>query len=148
MLFSSHRIIHKKKLTPGAKRALDKHANDIWLKYYAIFNENNKKERKAFFSDQIIQFLWPKFYQKNEAQIIEYLQKFKETSMNPIKKQMFYKDVIDMEVATGCQIIPVSLKGKIWLKFETSLSVAFRSVLMCNFGHCNFNKKKQTFRIE
>ena len=95
MLLSSHRIIHKKKLKAGAKRALDKHANDIWLQYYAIFNENNKKERKAFFSDQIIQFLWPKFYDKNEAQVTDYLKRFKESDMNPIKKQMFFKDILD-----------------------------------------------------
>ena len=87
MIFGSHRITHKKRLIPEAKDLMGEYAKAILSEYYEIFNENSKSQRVAFFSDNIVQFLWSKFSQREGDRISH----MKES--DPIKRQALFKEI-------------------------------------------------------
>ena len=45
MMISSHRITRKKKLIPHARRFMGRLANEIWMNYFEVFNENSQRQR-------------------------------------------------------------------------------------------------------
>ena len=49
MICNSHSIIRHQRLKPEAKTLMGRQAGVIVTSYYQVFNENNKRSRKAFF---------------------------------------------------------------------------------------------------
>ena len=54
MMVNSHRITCKKQLVPAVRRLMGKDAEEIWLNYFEVFNENSEKQRHCFFSTPLI----------------------------------------------------------------------------------------------
>ena len=108
MIFSSHRITHKKRLIPEAKDLMGEYAKEIRSEYYEIFNENSKSQRVAFFSDNIVQFLWSKFSQREGDRISPM------SESDPIKRQVLFKEIQEMEDITNFEILPVQHSNMLW----------------------------------
>lgn len=75
MIISSHRITRRKQLVPQALALMGRYSQDIWNKYYEIFNENCHRDRLTFFSDPLIQFLWEKLRASNKGLLTQQLSK-------------------------------------------------------------------------
>ena len=65
---------------------MGRHASAIWLNYFEVFNENSFKQRKAFFSDPIIQFLWSRFIKNIATKFTEYLMQISGKDMDESKR--------------------------------------------------------------
>jgi len=104
MIIYSHRITRKKQLIPHARSLMGKHATTIWRDFFEVFNENGHKERKDFFSNNLIQFLWSKFRTGARQEFFELICKVQTTSDDPGKKYML--EIVRMERQTGCEILP------------------------------------------
>ena len=66
---------------------MGKYASDVWLNYFEVFNENSSNQRRAFFSDPLIQYLWSKFRANYRLQLEQYISKIRNSDMDESKKQ-------------------------------------------------------------
>ena len=110
MIFSSHRITRQKRLIPEAKALMGDYHKEILSSYYEIFNENSKSQRINFFKDPLVQFLWSSFSEKHADSILP------EADTDPEKRQVFMKEIMDMEKITDFQILPVQQSRTIWFE--------------------------------
>lgn len=86
---------------------MGRYASIVWRDYFVIFNENSFNERKNFFNDSIIRFLWQKFLN----QVPEVVQDCVLTLVEDIecsKLKMIIHNIRSMESLTGLQIIPTT----------------------------------------
>jgi len=65
---------------------MGKHASEVWLNYFEVFNENSSNQRRSFFSDPIIQYLWSNFRANYGFQLEQYLYKIRASDMDEVKK--------------------------------------------------------------
>ena len=77
LLIDSHRIYIKKQLVPICQETMGPHVNDIWIPFFRVFNECNRRHRKIFFSDPLVQFLWAIFRVDCSEQILAHLARVK-----------------------------------------------------------------------
>lgn len=61
LLIDSHRITVNKQIVPNCVQMMEAHIDDIWVPFFSVFNECNRRNMWLFFSDPLIQFLWALF---------------------------------------------------------------------------------------
>lgn len=98
-------------MKPECRALLGRQAEDLWQRYFNVFLDNNESERQIFFSDPLIQHLWGLFRHDMRDEVLDYIQNVGATTQHdeatPINQnERFVRDIQNMELITGCNIMP------------------------------------------
>ena len=74
------------------------------------FNENSYKNRKQFFSNPMIQFIWANHYLREQSQtVLQYLRRIKGQKDGYIKVSKLIHEIEGIEEQAGFKILPESI---------------------------------------
>jgi hypothetical protein len=82
--------------------------NKIKLPYYSIFFKTFRQARKRFFEEEIILFLWTRFY-KECAWVFEAIQKVDQMRSEFFRTVRFVSEIEDLQKQIGALILPANL---------------------------------------
>ena len=106
-MINSHRVVLKKQLIPSCRAIMQPYIKVIWTQFFEIFSDNSCNQRVTFFQDPLIHYLWGKFRIDYAGQINDYLNNLIGDSASiEDKKQRFLQDINQMQMISGCNILP------------------------------------------
>ena len=82
--------------------------NKIKLPYYSIFFKTFRQARKRFFEEEIILFLWTRFY-KECAWVFEAIQKVDQMRSEFFRTVRFVSEVEELQKQIGALILPANV---------------------------------------
>ena len=98
LLMASHRIVRQKCIVPECRPLMEPYINDLWPKFFQVFNNSNQKYRLKFFSDPLVHFLWTRFVSEQPQVVQEYVQIASQTgsndSMCTLLRKLFLNDIL------------------------------------------------------
>ena len=110
LLVASHRITRRKTLIFECKLLMAQHIDDLWPRYFQVFNDSNQRYRLSFYTEPLVQFLWGKFIVEKPHIVAEYVEMAGRNSTSDAmavhQRSLFMKDIQKIEKLTGCQIFP------------------------------------------
>lgn len=80
---------------------MDKHLAEITPHFFEIFFENNKKTRRSFFVDPLVQFLWTKFRVDCKQDFSDYMRETGAQEQGKTKVIRFIQDLQHLQYSTG-----------------------------------------------
>ena len=106
LLMASHRIVRQKCIVPECRPLMQPYINDLWPKFFQVFNNSNQKYRLKFFSDPLVHFLWARFINEQPQVVQEYVQIASQNgsneSMCTLLRKLFLNDILKIQMLTNC----------------------------------------------
>ena len=115
LLVYSHRVIYRNELSNECRSLMADMADQIFLHFFRIFQDNNSRKRTTFFREPVIQFLWNRFRHECAEEFRSYLNEIADHNesisghrqLNNVScHAKFINDLRNMEFHTGCRILP------------------------------------------